>query len=174
MSPWRRCGAGRRTRLLQTVAKDAAGPKHAFAPRPRRGRASDVREHKLVSQANTRKRSTSTPCGRRARWGWCHFGVQIWSPGASHAPPSLDGTPRRLHHARINQPIGEARNNAHAALRFLAREPSDLAEVREVLDGAIKETYRAGDILGEIREQINTNCHPPSVPDLPEAIEEAN
>jgi hypothetical protein len=34
----------------------------------------------------------------------------------------------------INQPIGAARNNAHAALRFLAREPPYLAEVREALD----------------------------------------
>lgn len=54
----------------------------------------------------------------------------------------------------INQPIGAARNNAHAALRFLAREPPDLAEVREALDCVISETYRADDILGGIREQI--------------------
>jgi C4-dicarboxylate-specific signal transduction histidine kinase len=30
----------------------------------------------------------------------------------------------------INQPIGAARNNAHAAPRLLAPEPPDLAEVR--------------------------------------------
>jgi len=54
----------------------------------------------------------------------------------------------------INQPIGAARSNAQPALRFLARQPPDLAEVREALDCVISETYRAGDILGEIREQI--------------------
>jgi hypothetical protein len=37
---------------------------------------------------------------------------------------------------------------------FLAREPPDLAEVREALDCVIIETYRAGDILDGIREQI--------------------
>jgi signal transduction histidine kinase len=40
----------------------------------------------------------------------------------------------------INQPIGSVRNNAHAALRLLAREPPDLAEAREALDCVIRET----------------------------------
>jgi hypothetical protein len=35
---------------------------------------------------------------------------------------------------------------APAALRFLAQEPRDLAEVREALDCVISETYRAEDI----------------------------
>ena len=54
----------------------------------------------------------------------------------------------------INQPIGAARNNAHAALRFLAREPPDLAEVREALECVVNETYRAGDIITGIRDQV--------------------
>jgi PAS domain S-box-containing protein len=54
----------------------------------------------------------------------------------------------------INQPIGAARNNAHAALRFLLRESPDLAEVREALQGVVNDTYRASDIISGIRDQV--------------------
>jgi PAS domain S-box-containing protein len=54
----------------------------------------------------------------------------------------------------VNQPIGAARNNAHAALRFLADDLPDLAEVREALECVVSETYRAGDIIGRIRDQV--------------------
>jgi C4-dicarboxylate-specific signal transduction histidine kinase len=54
----------------------------------------------------------------------------------------------------VNQPIGAVRKNAHAALRFLGGEPPDLEEVREALECVVTETYRAGDILGGIRDQI--------------------
>jgi PAS domain S-box-containing protein len=54
----------------------------------------------------------------------------------------------------VNQPIGASRNNAHAALRFLAADPPDLAEVREALECVVNETYLAGDIIGRIRDQI--------------------
>ncbi|MDM0025237.1 trifunctional serine/threonine-protein kinase/ATP-binding protein/sensor histidine kinase [Variovorax saccharolyticus] len=54
----------------------------------------------------------------------------------------------------VNQPIGAARNNAHAALRFLAREPPELAEVTEALECVVSDTYRAGSIVGRIRDQV--------------------
>ena len=54
----------------------------------------------------------------------------------------------------VNQPIGAARNNAHAALRFLARDPPELAEVTEALECVVTDTYRAGDIIGRIRDQV--------------------
>jgi PAS domain S-box-containing protein len=54
----------------------------------------------------------------------------------------------------VNQPIGAARNNAHAALRFLAGDPPDLSEVREALECVVNDTYRAGDIVGRIRDQV--------------------
>jgi len=54
----------------------------------------------------------------------------------------------------VNQPIGAVRNNAHAALRFLAADPPDLREVNEALECVVSETYRASDILGGIRDQI--------------------
>lgn len=54
----------------------------------------------------------------------------------------------------VNQPIGAARNNAHAALRFLLRESPDLDEVREALQCVVSDTYRASDIIGGIRDQV--------------------
>ena len=54
----------------------------------------------------------------------------------------------------VNQPIGAARNNAHAALRFLASEPPNLAEVTEALECVVNDTYRASDIIQGIRGQI--------------------
>jgi PAS domain S-box-containing protein len=54
----------------------------------------------------------------------------------------------------VNHPIGAARNNAHAALRFLAKDPPELAEVSEALECVVTDTYRAGDIIGRIREQV--------------------
>jgi PAS domain S-box-containing protein len=54
----------------------------------------------------------------------------------------------------VNQPIGAARNNAYAALRFLSAEPPNLAEVTEALEGVVSDTYRAGEIIGRIRDQV--------------------
>ncbi|MDM0001093.1 AAA family ATPase [Variovorax sp. J22P240] len=72
----------------------------------------------------------------------------------------------------VNQPIGAARNNAHAALRFLAAAPPDLAEVREALECVVNDTYRARDIIGGIRDQVRKV--PPQMKDiaLNDAIEE--
>src|SRR6266568_9217208 len=72
----------------------------------------------------------------------------------------------------VIQPIGATRNNAHAALRFLAGDPPDLAEVREALECVVNDTYRAGDIIGRIRDQIKKV--PPRMEgvELNDAIEE--
>jgi PAS domain S-box-containing protein len=72
----------------------------------------------------------------------------------------------------VSQPVGASRNNAHAALRFLAGNPPDLAEVREALECVVNETYRAGDIIGRIRDQVKKV--PPRMEgvDLNDAIEE--
>lgn len=72
----------------------------------------------------------------------------------------------------INQPIGALRNNAHAALRFLAGDPPDLAEVTEALRCMVSETYRVGEIIDGIRDQVRkTPPHKEEV-DLNEAIED--
>ena len=72
----------------------------------------------------------------------------------------------------VNQPIGAARNNAHAALRFLAADPPDLAEVKEALECVVNDTYRAGDIIGGIRDQIKKVPPRKEGLDLNDAIEE--
>ena len=72
----------------------------------------------------------------------------------------------------VNQPIGAARNNAHAALRFLADDPPDLGEVREALECVVSETYRAGDIIGRIRDQVKKVPPRKEAVDLNDAIEE--
>jgi GAF domain-containing protein len=51
----------------------------------------------------------------------------------------------------VNQPIGAARNNVSAALYFLDRNPPDLQRVREALAFAVKDTDRAGAIVGRMR-----------------------
>jgi PAS domain S-box-containing protein len=72
----------------------------------------------------------------------------------------------------VNQPIGAVRNNAHAALRFLTANPPNMPEVREALECVVGETYRAGTIIGRIRDQIKKA--PPCIEsmDLNKAIEE--
>ena len=72
----------------------------------------------------------------------------------------------------VNQPIGAVRNNAHAALRFLTANPPNMPEVREALECVVGETYRAGDIIGRIRDQIKKA--PPRIEsmDVNNAVEE--
>jgi len=72
----------------------------------------------------------------------------------------------------VNQPIGATRNNAHAALRFLAEDPPDLEEVREAIECVVKETYRAGEILSGIRNQVKNVPPRMDALRLNEAIEE--
>jgi PAS domain S-box-containing protein len=54
----------------------------------------------------------------------------------------------------VNQPIGAVRNNAHAALHFLVRDTPDLKEVKESLECIVNDSYRAGNIISRIRDQV--------------------
>ena len=72
----------------------------------------------------------------------------------------------------VNQPIGAARNNAHAALRFLSADPPDLAEVNEALRCVVNDTYRAGEIISRIRDQVRKVPVPKEDFVLNEAIQE--
>ena len=72
----------------------------------------------------------------------------------------------------VNQPIGAVRNNAHAALRFLAAERPDLSEVQEALECVVSDTYRASEILAGIRDQIKKAPPRKERVDLSEAIDE--
>ncbi|RVH21058.1 PAS domain-containing sensor histidine kinase [Sinorhizobium meliloti] len=64
----------------------------------------------------------------------------------------------------VNQPIAAALANAQAALRWLGRDPPDLAEVREALDDVVKDGTRAGNVIDRIRSLFKNA--PPSLEDL--------
>jgi len=50
----------------------------------------------------------------------------------------------------VKQPIGAVVNYAHAALRFLARRPPELEEVRKTLEAIVETGHRAGEIVDRI------------------------
>jgi PAS domain S-box-containing protein len=54
----------------------------------------------------------------------------------------------------VNQPIAAAAANAEAALRWLRARTPNLEEVGQALDRIVKETHRAGNVIGRIRELI--------------------
>jgi two-component system, LuxR family, sensor kinase FixL len=51
----------------------------------------------------------------------------------------------------LNQPLTAILSNAQAAQRFLAHEPFDLAEVRDILADIVEQDHRAGEIIRRIR-----------------------
>jgi PAS domain S-box-containing protein len=72
----------------------------------------------------------------------------------------------------ITQPIGSARNNARAALNFLAKQPPDLSEVREALGCVVSDADRAGNLIDRIRDHIRKAPPQKHRFDLNEAINE--
>jgi PAS domain S-box-containing protein len=72
----------------------------------------------------------------------------------------------------VKQPIATARNNARAALNFLARSPPDLGEVREALGCIVGDADRAGDIIDRIRAHIKKAPPRKDRFDLNEAVTE--
>jgi len=72
----------------------------------------------------------------------------------------------------VTQPIAATHTNASAALRFLNRNPPDLEEVREALERMVKDTDRAGNIVGRIRDHIKKAPPRKDSVDLNDAIME--
>src|SRR5262252_2519492 len=54
----------------------------------------------------------------------------------------------------IKQPLAATVANAHAALRWLGRQPPDLGEVRQALGRIVEIGHRAGDVVTQIRALI--------------------
>jgi signal transduction histidine kinase len=54
----------------------------------------------------------------------------------------------------VNQPITATTTNAQAALRFLDAQVVDLNEVRQILNGIVKDGNRAGEVISRIRDLI--------------------
>jgi len=72
----------------------------------------------------------------------------------------------------VKQPIATARNNARAALNFLAKKPPDLGEVREALGCIVGDADRAGDIIDRIRAHVKKAPPRKDTFDLNEAVTE--
>jgi two-component system sensor kinase FixL len=54
----------------------------------------------------------------------------------------------------LNQPLTAILSNAQAAQRFLATEPVNLAEVREILHDLVDDTHRASEVIRKIRALV--------------------
>jgi C4-dicarboxylate-specific signal transduction histidine kinase len=72
----------------------------------------------------------------------------------------------------VKQPIAASRNNARAALNFLARRPPDLDEVKEALGCIVGDADRAGDIIDRIRAHIKKAPPRTDSVDLNQAVTE--
>ena len=72
----------------------------------------------------------------------------------------------------VNQPIAAAATNAQAGLRWLSAQPPDFEEVRQALGRIVKDTNRAGDVIGRIRELIKKAPPRKDGVDINEAIRE--
>jgi PAS domain S-box-containing protein len=73
----------------------------------------------------------------------------------------------------VLHPIATARNNARAGIRFLEMNPPNLDEVREALSCVVRDTDRAKDIVGRVRDHIKKAPPRRESFDLNEAIREA-
>jgi two-component system, LuxR family, sensor kinase FixL len=54
----------------------------------------------------------------------------------------------------LNQPLTAILSNAQAAQRFLATQPVDLAEVREILHDLVEDNHRASEVIRRIRALV--------------------
>jgi C4-dicarboxylate-specific signal transduction histidine kinase len=72
----------------------------------------------------------------------------------------------------VNQPLAAARNNLVAALNFVDRTPPDLAEVREAIACAVKDSDRASTVVGRIRALMQKAPERTDRVDINEALRE--
>jgi len=70
----------------------------------------------------------------------------------------------------VNQPIAGAVTNAQVALRWLARQPPNLEEVRQTLARVVRDANRASDVIGRIRELIKKAPPRKDAVDINEAV----
>ena len=54
----------------------------------------------------------------------------------------------------LNQPLTAISSNAQAAQRFMATQPIDLAEVREILQDLVQDNHRASEVIRRIRALV--------------------
>jgi PAS domain S-box-containing protein len=68
----------------------------------------------------------------------------------------------------LAQPIGGAMTNANACLRWLGRDKPDLDEVYATVTRIVRDSKRAGEIIGRIRSQFQRGAQPREVIDVNE------
>ena len=52
----------------------------------------------------------------------------------------------------LNQPLTAILSNAQAAQRFLAADPTNVGEVRAILQDIVEDDSRAGEVIRRVRE----------------------
>jgi PAS domain S-box-containing protein len=72
----------------------------------------------------------------------------------------------------INQPLTAIVNNANAGLHWLAAEPPDIDEIREIIRRILRDGNRAGDVIARMRALFKKAPMTKEQVDLNEAIEE--
>ena len=108
-------------------AEDSAGQ-----PIKLMGVSMDITEHKLKEDEISRQRLELSHIQRVASLG------------------ALSGS---IAH-EINQPLAIILTNAQAAQRLIARDPADLAELRDILDDIVREDRRAGEVIRRMRDLL--------------------
>lgn len=74
----------------------------------------------------------------------------------------------------LNQPLGSILVNAQSALRFLALDPPDLNEVRDILRDIVKEDQRAGEIISRTRQMLKKGECPQTKFNVSRMLEEVS
>ena len=54
----------------------------------------------------------------------------------------------------LNQPLTAIRSNAQAAQRFLAADPTNVGELRDILRDIVEDDSRAGEVIRRVRELV--------------------
>ncbi|WER47520.1 AAA family ATPase [Cupriavidus sp. WKF15] len=66
----------------------------------------------------------------------------------------------------VSQPLATIVSNAHSALRWLARQPPDLGEVRDAVNDIVQAGHRAGAVIGGMRALFRKTTAAPAPLDL--------
>jgi C4-dicarboxylate-specific signal transduction histidine kinase len=72
----------------------------------------------------------------------------------------------------LNQPLTGVLTNAQAAMRYLAHDPPNVDEVRDILNDIIEDDRRAGEVIRRLRSMLQTGEIEPAEIDMQEIVAE--
>ena len=72
----------------------------------------------------------------------------------------------------LSQPLSAILNNAQAGLHFLASDPTNVEEIRDILEDIVRDEKRAGAVVNNLRSMLQNRDEPFGVVDLEAAIRE--